>query len=251
MKLSSGSSCQDVCPDKLSGKVLQNVGATYIWWKPSRVVEEGGFEISSIYEDFTISIDQVLWIFMGQLVLVFFYINSILKLGDINSDTCSYGFCIAAFVSVQMSAMFNRGSESQLGQIWKPSLFSYIIAHRTELEFQIPKFPTGMQKVDIPAYELWLRQFMGFMVNQVIRDVIGYTVPLLLMQSEVPLFFLFFVVRIGNSIFLLSVIRQIISQTIVFLISERPATTNKRKQVGGTIGLRNECASRHLHSAAR
>eukprot|EP00747_Dinoflagellata_sp_TGD_P044695 gnl/TRDRNA2_/TRDRNA2_143410_c0_seq4.p1 gnl/TRDRNA2_/TRDRNA2_143410_c0~~gnl/TRDRNA2_/TRDRNA2_143410_c0_seq4.p1 ORF type:complete len:336 (+),score=30.31 gnl/TRDRNA2_/TRDRNA2_143410_c0_seq4:62-1069(+) len=169
--------------------ILQNVGATYIWWKPSRVEEEGGFEISSIYEDFTMSIGQVIWIFVGQLLLVFFYFNAILNLGEINAATCSYVFWIAAFVSVQMSAMFNRGSESQLGAIWKPSLFHHLIANRKELEFQVPQFPTGMRKVEIVAWELYVRQVMGIVINQIVRDMIGYTTPLLLMQSERPLDF--------------------------------------------------------------
>eukprot|EP00747_Dinoflagellata_sp_TGD_P073697 gnl/TRDRNA2_/TRDRNA2_158021_c1_seq2.p1 gnl/TRDRNA2_/TRDRNA2_158021_c1~~gnl/TRDRNA2_/TRDRNA2_158021_c1_seq2.p1 ORF type:complete len:143 (-),score=16.97 gnl/TRDRNA2_/TRDRNA2_158021_c1_seq2:219-647(-) len=89
-----------------------------------------------------------------------------------------------------MSAMFNRGAESQLGGIWEPSMWYDLTQNQWRLTFQFPGYGGGKPvEKRVCATDMWLRQIMGFTINLTVRDLIAYTVPILLMQSSNPLHF--------------------------------------------------------------
>merc|ERR1712224_240975 len=90
-------------------------------------------------------------------------------------------YWVTAFVAVQNTAIFGRGSDSQVGSPFKASTWGFLLSNSSRI-----KLTTGNSKDPIhqPPHVMWARFFMDFIVNGVIRDAIAYTTPLLLMASE-------------------------------------------------------------------
>jgi hypothetical protein len=175
--------------------VMQCAGTTYIWWRNQDVVKNKGFTATSIYQDISLPFLQVCTVFAGQMCLIFFYLSSIFN--TLCADTMSYVFWLASFFCLQMAAFFNRGSDSLLGTVWNTSEWTDVIRHAQDAEFWALHFGGVKKPVSATWTQLVFRGLFGFIVNNVFREVLAFTVPILLSSFSNPLDFVVYCVGVN------------------------------------------------------
>lgn len=178
--------------------LMQNILSTIVWWKSEDVRKDHQFTATSLYMDPEIYPLQLVFLFTAQLLLFSFFVSTLFttesqfvtEMKDPNK-TPSYTFWIASYIVVQMSAMFNRGADSQIGEIWPTSLWHSLVMNSSNLQFAVPQFGGGGfgQPFQVSKMSLMMRQVMGWITKSVLRDGVAYVVPLFLMQSDEPLDF--------------------------------------------------------------
>jgi len=127
---------------------------------------------------------RVLLMFLGQMLLANFLVNSTARL---NMGDISYTYWFGGILSVQMTAIFGRGSESLAGSPFKAGTWAFLLRNGASLKLRL----SGEEESFTPSpFSIGMRFVMDFLVNGVVRDGIAYTVPLLLMASENDLEFL-------------------------------------------------------------
>jgi len=134
-------------------------------------------EVHSLYEDVTSDFVQLVVVFTAQscLFLYLFY-ASFVQYTDANDIT--YHFWVTAYL-VQMSGMFKRGKDSQLGPTWNIERFSGMTHMNENVEYQ-----AGEEWHSVAQWKMQVRRVMGFTVNTLYRDLIAFLVPIVLMQSD-------------------------------------------------------------------
>lgn len=175
--------------------IMQCGGTTYLWWKEADVLKRGGFDAHSVYQDLSKPILQVCTVFVGQMGLVTFYLSSIFS--TLHPDTISYVFWITSFFCLQMSAFFNRGEDSLLGSTWPTSTWADIINIANVAEFSVAGFHGKELILKVNRPDLVMRMIFGFIVNNGFRDVLAFTVPILLCQFTDPLNFVVYCVGVN------------------------------------------------------
>jgi hypothetical protein len=175
--------------------ILQTLGTTFIWWKAPNVLKNGGFQASSVYQDLSLSIIQVVTVFIGQMFLVVFYLSSIFN--TLQPDKMSFIFWGASFFCLQMAAFFNRGADSYIGTTWKTSEWCDIVKHANDTEFTCMGYKGEERRISVSRIDLFWRGIFGFIVNNVIRDILAFTIPILLGRFTDPLNFVVYCVGVN------------------------------------------------------
>jgi len=175
--------------------ILQCGGTTYLWWKDSDTLKKGGFQAQSVYQDISKPILQVSTVFVGQMGLITFYLSSIFS--TLHPDSISYVFWIASFFCLQMSAFFNRGEDSLLGSTWPTSAWADIIKQANVLEYSVASFDGKQKVLRVSRPDLVMRMIFGFIVNNGFRELLAFTVPILLCQFNDPLNFVVYCVGVN------------------------------------------------------
>jgi hypothetical protein len=173
---------------------LQTAGTSYLWWKKVDVLKKGYFDASSLYQDIATPLIQAIFLFFGQVCLILFYLCSIFK--TVREETFTYVFWMATYFSLQMAAFFNRGADSYIGRTWNTSEWCDIIRHATEYEYRTKHFH-GDSTLRPGYASLILRGLFGLLVNNVFRDILAFTVPVLLAQFTDPLNFVVYCVGVN------------------------------------------------------
>jgi len=139
--------------------------------------EEKTIPAESLYEDVLSSFMQLIIVYITQtcLFLYLFYASFVQYTND--GDVC-YGFWVTAYL-VQMSGMFKRGKDSQLGATWHIERFRGMTHINQSVEYK-----KDGKWVSISQWQMYCRRFMGFTVNTVYRDLIAFLTPIVLMQSD-------------------------------------------------------------------
>jgi hypothetical protein len=117
-------------------------------------------------------------VFCGQMCLTKFLVNATYHVAGAE---ISYLYWATAFVAVQNTAIFGRGSDSQVGSPFKASTWVTLLSNSPRIRLTKGK---SDEPIHQPPHVMWARFFMDFIVNGVVRDAIAYTTPLLLMASE-------------------------------------------------------------------
>jgi len=177
------------------GLILQTIGTTFIWWKEGSVLKTGGFEATSVYQDLSATITQIITVFIGQMFLIIFYLSSIFE--TLQPEKMSFIFWGASFCCLQMAAFFNRGTDSYLGTTWNTSVWCSIVKHAKDTEFTCKRFRGGESRITVSTPDLVLRGVFGFIVNNVFRDILAFTIPILLCRFTDPLNFVVYCVGVN------------------------------------------------------
>eukprot|EP00435_Cladocopium_sp_Y103_P069634 s456_g33.t1 len=165
--------------------LLQSAASIYAVYSPHDLLKQGSFTSYSTYTRLGGSLVQACWIFMGQLLFAWFYVYSLYSsYSDIGN--AEYLFWFAGFVSVQMTMFFARGGDSQLGHTWNVNQAIYVFSNVYRLSFLIDGDDEEYSFV-VGKWAWLLRSFFGFVVNLVLRDFVGYSVPILLMNFHNPI----------------------------------------------------------------
>jgi len=144
------------------------------------------FTAHNIYQDLNCGWDKTVTVFLGQVFLVYLYTHCILQ-DEIDWDKVSYTYWLGSIMAIQMASMFGRGGDSQLGFAYHVRLWSFIVTKVTRITQNIDD---EVVELSISKAELRARALMAFFVNQVMRCLVGASMPLILMQSEKPMDFL-------------------------------------------------------------
>jgi len=176
--------------------IAQCAGTTYLWWKNEDVLKRKGFTATSLYQDISTPFLQATTVFAGQMCLILFYLSAIFN--TLKPETMSFVFWSASFICLQMSAFFNRGGDSLLGATWKTSEWTSVIMHASDVQFLSPNFQGIKAPIEgVHRNELIMRGLYGFTVNNVFRDILAFTVPILLSQFAKPLDFVVYCVGVN------------------------------------------------------
>eukprot|EP00933_Yihiella_yeosuensis_P027459 TRINITY_DN21349_c0_g4_i1.p1 TRINITY_DN21349_c0_g4~~TRINITY_DN21349_c0_g4_i1.p1 ORF type:complete len:301 (+),score=20.22 TRINITY_DN21349_c0_g4_i1:241-1143(+) len=164
---------------------MNGIILAYVMYKPVDLLKDGTFVSQSIYTRISGSKLQATWVFVGQCLFASFYIYSLLQ--SLDKEDHEYLFWFAGYVSVQMTLYFARGHDSQLGHIWFVNEALYIFQNTHRLEFSAEEHGKEIPAFSLAKPEWVLRSIFGFLANMVVRDFVGYSVPLLLMLFHDPL----------------------------------------------------------------
>jgi len=168
--------------------VLQTIVSTYVFWKPSDAWEKKQFCARSLYEDIGGPCLQAVFLFVGQFSLILLYFCALFR--GLDSSTRNYTHWVLAYFAVQMSAFFNRGANSQLGQVWNGSLWLTVLRSTRKAKFSCTVFGGDERYFQVSYAEMLARGFMGFVVNNLFREAMAFTIPIMLMVLSDPFEFI-------------------------------------------------------------
>jgi len=144
------------------------------------------FTAADVYEDLRRPGFMVATIFFGQSLLFVLYLVQLFHLVSKhalpNEGTIEghYTYWFSGVVAIQMSAMFGRGVDSQLGKPFHGEIWGYLCMTSENLSLVNE---SNEQEISVRNCSFGIRMCMGFIINAVMRDVIAYTTPLILMVS--------------------------------------------------------------------
>jgi len=164
--------------------LFQTIVSTYVFWKPRDLAKSKSFTASSLYEDIGGSVLQVHFLFVGQLSLLLMYFCALFRAAD--TETRNYVHWVVAYFAVQMSSFFNRGSDSQLGQVWDGALWQEVMNSADKVNFSCTVFGGKVKTFRVSRGHMISRGLMGFIVNSIFREALAFTVPVMLMLVSDP-----------------------------------------------------------------
>merc|ERR1719468_1097201 len=133
---------------------------------------------------------MVATVFFGQLLLFLLYLDELFRIVPksvvLRNGTMEghYTYWVCGVAAIQMSAMFGRGADSQLGKAFNGKLWGHLYRHTYKHCSEATLVDENTDKVvSLGRVSFFLRMLMAFLVNAIIRDVIAYTTPLVLMVN--------------------------------------------------------------------
>lgn len=159
---------------------------TKILWVPTDLKAAGKYGADSMYEDLSLPMIQLWFLFCGQLIYAGFYFYA-LFFHLHNHDDFEYLHWVSGYVCVQMTAIFNR-QNNYLGPDWNTAEFIDLIriAPRTSFS-EYREGGEGGQPFRVARPQLVVRFLMGFIVNSGVREMTAFTIPVLLGTFYDPL----------------------------------------------------------------
>mmetsp|Transcript_100015 Transcript_100015/g.188220 ORF Transcript_100015/g.188220 Transcript_100015/m.188220 type:complete len:354 (+) Transcript_100015:57-1118(+) len=162
-----------------------------VTYEAKDLMKTGKFTADNIYMAISEPMLEVHVVFLGQLLFIGFYFYA-LWTGlpkDGQPGKYNYFFWFASYIAVQMTLYFKRGRESQLGHAMDIPSSVYLWNNLSQLQFSsVPSEdgpPTPPFVISPAPYAA--RCFMNFVANIAIRDLVAFTVPVLLMSFHDPL----------------------------------------------------------------
>jgi len=158
------------------------------------------FVCNTLYLDLGLPIEQITVLFVAQVGVWWFYMTSIL--GNFDFSKVNYLFWVWAYLVMQITMIFNRGPDSVLGEIFPMCDVQRIMNMANQAEFQLldgndeKQKPVG-EKFQISKANIIMRGITGFFCNAILRDIMAYTIPLMLMGFSEPMDFVVYCVGVN------------------------------------------------------
>lgn len=175
--------------------LLQCAGTTFLWFRKTDTMKAGHFMAHSVYQDLSTPLLQATVVFVGQVCLIGFYMSSMYT--TVRSQQFAYVFWLAPFFCLQMGAFFNRGEDSLLGSVCNVSLWTDLIRNADHAEFIHTHHAGHDEVLQVSKLHLVMRMVYGFIVNSFFREILAFTVPILLAQFTKPLDFVVYCVGVN------------------------------------------------------
>jgi hypothetical protein len=179
--------------------VSQCLVQSYLWFKSeveSRKANDfTDFVCDTLYLDLSLPILQIIVLFVAQLTVWWFYMTSIVGYYVMyHFDRVNYMFWLVAYLTMQMTMIFNRGEDSALGNVFPIHEVHrlYMNCAHTQYNYDEDELPVRLSKCNI-----LMRGVMGFMTNAILREIMSYTIPLMLMEFEEPMDFVVYCVGVN------------------------------------------------------
>lgn len=159
---------------------------------------------------------------------------------NLNPQDITYLFFIAGWIGVQMTMYMHRGADSALGELWDFGLSYDLLTNVRRLRFarQSPHCITP-EFFQMGLISISIRCMMGVIVNFIFRDIVAFTVPLLLMQFHDPLNCVVYAVGVNF------IVTMDASHPVKYTVevAEEPLseTPPSAWSVGNSFGLRTLC----------
>jgi hypothetical protein len=177
--------------------IVQNCLMLKLWWCRLDVLKHGKFFVSSMYQDIGGSLPQTIVLFVCQLSLITLY--AVALCDSFQAKKHQYAFWFVG-VLVQISGIFSRHRDSLLGNTWNIAEWGALIRIVDQAVFVRDRRPDGHRltawnegapPVPVPFHvsklSVLARGFMGWFVNNLMRDLLAFTLPLRLMQFDHPM----------------------------------------------------------------
>jgi len=187
---------------------LQTLFYNALWYRSEKHGAESeeetpsDFECDTLYLDIGLPFEQILVLFTAQVFIWWFYFTSILYNFDFHY--VNYMFWMVAFLSMQMTMIFSRGPDSVLGKpfpvhdvyILQTNCDNILLKMRdTEEAAMTPRFiEKRSQPFSVTKGNIILRGVLGFFCNAILREIMAYTLPLMLMGFAEPMDFVVYCV---------------------------------------------------------
>jgi hypothetical protein len=157
-------------------------------------VNKGSYECDTMYMDMTLPWFQILVLFVAQIGVWWFYFSSVLW--NLNLDKINYAFWMASFVIMQVTMIFNRGDDSVLGNKFPIVEWSALIESRDRHpSFICSEDEFGPEPMHIGS--LLMRGVMGYLCNTILREIMAFTIPLMLCSFVEPMDFVVYCVGVN------------------------------------------------------
>jgi len=177
--------------------------AMHMFKKRTDVLKDNGFTAKNVYHSFEKPMLQITFIFIGQIVLIIFFVYSMYEklhfaksLDEDDPRDMAYVFWISAYITVQMSTIYNRGDDSAVGGVFEIGLWEDLLEICNHVHIQAHKHNVdgdGDNALDKPLgtskFFIAIRMFMDFIINGLAREIISTVIPIVLMKSADPLSF--------------------------------------------------------------
>eukprot|EP00404_Azadinium_spinosum_P043235 CAMPEP_0180810652 /NCGR_PEP_ID=MMETSP1038_2-20121128/65002_1 /TAXON_ID=632150 /ORGANISM="Azadinium spinosum, Strain 3D9" /LENGTH=301 /DNA_ID=CAMNT_0022851963 /DNA_START=1 /DNA_END=903 /DNA_ORIENTATION=- len=142
------------------------------------------FSAANVFQDLDGPLKLTVVVFAGQCMLICFFMESLLTWAQ-RVDGISYGCWLTAVVAIQMSAIFGRGADSQLGFAFRIELWTLLLDWKLDPRILVVR-KNNKEELKISYFKIWSRAAMAFLINGVLRSLVGVSIPLILMQSRTP-----------------------------------------------------------------
>lgn len=155
------------------------------------------FDCDTLYLDLGLPLEQIIVLFVAQIGVWWFYMTSILASFDF--DRVNYLFWAWAYLVMQMTMIFCRGNDSALGNAFPVHDLHRIHKEANKVTFRLK--PEGEEKdtepFSISRASVATRGAMGFFCNCILREIMAYTIPLMLMGFSEPMDFVVYCVGVN------------------------------------------------------
>lgn len=162
-------------------------------------LEQGNFECETMYLDLALPIEQVCVLFMAQLCVSWFYMTYILANFDI--DSVNYTFWMVAYLTMQMTMIFCRGADSALGKAFPSHDVYNLWVNCDQISFQLLEAGDAVsprrKAFKISRANVLFRGVAGFFCNAILREILAYTIPLMLMSFADPMDFVVYCIGVN------------------------------------------------------
>lgn len=155
------------------------------------------FDCDTLYLDLALPIEQIAILFIAQCGVWWFYMTSILNSFDF--EKVNYLFWAWAYLVMQMTMIFCRGNDSALGNAFPVHDVHRICKQADKVSFSLPEEDGGTK---VPSFQIskaniLVRGVMGFFCNCILREIMAYTIPLMLMGFSEPMDFVVYCVGVN------------------------------------------------------
>jgi hypothetical protein len=154
------------------------------------------FDCDTLYLDISLPFEQILILFVAQVGVWWFYMTSIL--GNFNFEHVNYLYWVWAYLTMQITMIFNRGEDSVLGNAFPVHEVYRLALKADSIAFSPPDSEDDKgARFMITKANLILRGLMGFLCNSILREIMSYTIPLMLMGFSEPMDFVVYCVGVN------------------------------------------------------
>lgn len=155
--------------------------------------DDDDFLADTLYLDLSLPAEQGAVLFVAQVCVWWFYMTSIL--GNFDFGHVNYAFWLVAFMSMQMTMIFNRGKDSVLGNSFPVHDVWELIEKCDNTLFKIKDSDDKLFRVSKAA--VVMRGATGFFCNAILREIMSYTIPLMLMGFSEPMDFVVYCIGVN------------------------------------------------------
>jgi len=178
--------------------VAQTLFGSWWWYAADAATHElDVFDCDTLYLDLALPCEQIVILFIAQFGVWWFYMTSIL--GNFDFSSVNYLFWVWAYLVMQMTMIFNRGDDSVLGNPFPLHDVQRIMMNTDKAAFCLldeDEEETG-EKFRIRKANIIMRGITGFFCNAILRDIMAYTIPLMLMGFSEPMDFVVYCVGVN------------------------------------------------------
>jgi hypothetical protein len=152
------------------------------------------FECDTMYMDMTLPWFQILVLFIAQIGVWWFYFASVLWNLDLHK--INYTFWMASFIVMQVTMIFNRGDDSVLGAEF-PVVEWYTLIRSIRRSPTLADPETHSGPIPVHMAGLIVRGIVGYLCNTVLREIMAFTIPLMLSSFVEPMDFVVYCVGVN------------------------------------------------------
>jgi hypothetical protein len=156
--------------------------------------EEGDkFLCDTLYMDLSLPGLQIGILFVSQCCVWWFYMTSIVF--QLDFEHVNYFFWLMAYMTMQMTMIMCRGEDSVLGSAFPVHDVHFLYTHCDKITVSVED--SNMEPFKISKANIFLRGLTGFFCNAILREIMSYTIPLMLMLFSEPMDFVVYCVGVN------------------------------------------------------